>query len=107
MEGWGPLPEDREELLALAMEANVHGDSSAKRRGVVPEAAPAESALEHKWAPEEDTSLPEDAMVDLLAMLEEDDTDEGNVASPPPAASKRRFFRCATSLGRVCSRCRR
>ena len=30
-------------------------------------------ALEHKWAPEEDTSLPEDAMVDLLAMLEEDE----------------------------------
>ena len=41
------LPKEREELPAEATEANAHGDSSAERRGVVPEAAPSESAIEH------------------------------------------------------------
>ena len=74
--GFPLLPEDREELLAQAMEASARDDLFGMRPGVVPEAAPSESAVEHARAPEEDASLPEDVTVELLAMLEEHDIDD-------------------------------
>ena len=44
------------------------------------------------WAPEEDASLPEEDVVELLAVLEDGEIDgeeeEEVQASPPPAASK-------------------
>ena len=68
-EGWNPLlPGDRGKLLAEATEAHAHGDLFAKWRGVVPEAAPSESATEHARAPELDAPLPVEDMVELLAM---------------------------------------
>ena len=53
---------------ALAMESDAHGGVFARRRGVVLEAAPSESAMEHAWAQEEDASLPEEDIMELLAM---------------------------------------
>ena len=67
-EGWNPLlPDDRRKLLAEATEAHAHGDMFAKWRGVVPEAAPSESATEHARAPEEDAPLPVEDMVGASA----------------------------------------
>ena len=72
-------------------EANVRGDLFAKRRDVVPE-APSEGAMGRAWAPEEDASLPEEDLVELLAVLEAGEIDgeeeEEVQGSPPPAASK-------------------
>ena len=85
------LPEDHLELVSQAMEANAHDDLFAKYRGVAPKDAPQESATEHAWAPEEDASLPEEHMVELLVTLEEDkkdDAEEELQAFPPPAASR-------------------
>ena len=68
-EGWNPLcPEDRGKLLADVTAAHAHGDFFAMRRGVVPEAAPSESATEPARVPEQDAPLPVEDMVELLAM---------------------------------------
>ena len=71
-------------------EANVRGDLFAKRRDVLPE-APSEGAMDRALAPDEDASLPEEDVVELLAVLEDGEIDgeeEEVQASPPPAASK-------------------
>ena len=48
--------------------------------------------MDRAWAPEEDASLPEEDVVELLAMLEDGEIDgeeeEEVQASPPPTASK-------------------
>ena len=58
-EGWGPLlPEDCEEFIAQAMEANAYDDLFAEHRGAVLKDGASESATEHASASEKDTFLP-------------------------------------------------
>ena len=66
-------------------------DLFAWRCGMVSEAAPLKGAINHAWAPKEDAPLPDDDMVEPVAMVEEDelDDDEEEVhGSPPSAANK-------------------
>ena len=49
------------------MAAYASCDLFAKRRGVVSEVAPSQSAMVRAWAPEEDASLSEEYVKDLIS----------------------------------------